>query len=104
MARYKKIYQDVIEDRIINEAQHIVSTKCTVRDAALVFHVGKTTIHKDVVERLEVIAKNQPKYKSLHEDVLKILGENRKDRHFRGGKATKEKYETIRAQREETLE
>ncbi|MCL2370840.1 MAG: sporulation transcriptional regulator SpoIIID [Firmicutes bacterium] len=85
--------KDDISVRVINEAEHILSTKATVRETAMVFEVSKSTVHKDMSERLLYIDK------SLYEDVKKILEFNKAERHIRGGSATKEKYATIVAMR-----
>lgn len=77
-------------DRIIEEAYFIISTGSTVRRAARVFHLGKSTIHKDMTERLKKI--NPPLYK----DVKKVLDKNLKERHIRGGEATRQKYLKIK--------
>ena len=78
--------KDYIEQRALGLADHILRTSCTVRDAAKVFSVSKSTVHKDVTERLRHI---DPE---LFERVGKVLAENLKERHLRGGMATKEKY------------
>ncbi len=79
-----------IEERTILIAHYIIEKKATVRAAAKHFGVSKSTVHKDVTERLRDINK------SLARDVQKILSENKADRHLRGGRATKEKYEKIK--------
>lgn len=76
-----------IEERAINLAHYIIETKDTVRGAAKKFGVSKSTVHKDVSERLLHI--NQV----LAMEVRKILDENKAERHIRGGLATKLKYE-----------
>ncbi len=75
-----------IEDRVIEEARYIIETKCTVRMAGKYFHVGKSTVHKDVSERLEFIDKD------MFYKVKKILEINLAERHVRGGEATRRKY------------
>ncbi|MBE5756221.1 MAG: stage III sporulation protein D [Clostridiales bacterium] len=72
--------------RILEEAYYIEETKATVRKTAKEFHLGKSTVHKDVTERLFLIDKN------LHKKVKKVLEQNLKERHIRGGNATKLKY------------
>jgi putative DeoR family transcriptional regulator (stage III sporulation protein D) len=66
--------------------RYIAETGDTVRGAAKVFGVSKSTIHKDVAERL---LKVNP---SLAEEARKVLDVNKQERHLRGGMATKEKY------------
>ena len=76
-----------IEERAVALAQYIIDSKDTVRGAAKRFGVSKSTVHKDVSERLIHI--NQV----LATDVRKVLDENKAERHIRGGMATKLKYE-----------
>lgn len=79
--------KDYIEERALEIAEYIVKEKATVRQAAGVFGVSKSTVHKDVTERL-------PKINPLVATMVKnILDTNKAERHIRGGKATKLKYE-----------
>ena len=78
-----------IEERAIELAHYIIDSKDTVRGAAKKFGVSKSTVHKDVSERLKKI---NP---SLENEVRKILDENKAERHIRGGMATKLKYSTL---------
>ena len=75
-----------IEERAINLAQYIIDSKDTVRGAAKKFCISKSTVHKDVTERLTQI---NP---TLAKEVREILDENKAERHIRGGMATKLKY------------
>lgn len=75
-----------IEERAINLAHYIIDSKDTVRGAAKKFGISKSTVHKDVSERL---VKINP---GLAKDVRIILDENKAERHIRGGMATKLKY------------
>ncbi len=75
-----------IEERAVNLAHYIIDSKDTVRGAAKKFGISKSTVHKDVTERLEKI---NP---ALTREVRKILNENKAERHIRGGMATKLKY------------
>lgn len=75
-----------IEERAIKLAQYIIDTKDTVRGAAKKFGVSKSTVHKDVSQRLLNI-----NY-TLAMEVRKVLDENKAERHIRGGMATKLKY------------
>ena len=75
-----------IEKRIIKEAEHIAKTGDTVRATAKVFHFSKSTVHKDVAERLKWLDYD------LYKKVKKVLEINLKERHVRGGEATKRKY------------
>lgn len=74
------------EERAVTLALYIVETGATVRSAARKFHISKSTVHKDVSERLKKI--NQPLYKQVKE----VLEHNKQERHIRGGQATKNKY------------
>ena len=76
-----------IEERAVNLAQYIIDSKDTVRGAAKKFGISKSTVHKDVSERL---LKINP---ALAIEVRGILNENKAERHIRGGIATKLKYE-----------
>lgn len=77
-----------LEERAIVVAKYILEKKTTVRQTAKTFGVSKSTIHKDVTERLEEI---NP---SLAKEVKMVLEKNKSERHIRGGMATKQKYET----------
>ena len=79
-----------IEERAIHLAQYIIESKDTVRGAAKKFGISKSTVHKDVSERLLEISP------SLAFEVRKILDENKAERHIRGGMATKLKYSHIK--------
>ena len=75
-----------IEERAIEFAQYIIDSKDTVRGTAKKFGISKSTVHKDVSERLKKI---NP---ILAKEVRIILDENKAERHIRGGMATKLKY------------
>lgn len=75
-----------IDERAIELAQYIIDSKDTVRGAAKKYGVSKSTVHKDVSERL---LKINP---GLASEVRAILNENKAERHIRGGMATKLKY------------
>ena len=79
-----------IEERAINLAHYIIDSKDTVRGAAKKFGISKSTVHKDVSERLKKI---NP---SLAKEVRIILDENKAERHIRGGMATKLKYSHLK--------
>ena len=78
--------RDYIRKRVVDVSLYIVKTNATVRQAALVFGVSKSTVHKDVTERVPRINKE------LAEQVKKVLEINKSERHIRGGEATKRKY------------
>ena len=83
-----------IDERAINLAHYIIDSKDTVRGTAKKFGISKSTVHKDVSERL---IKINP---SLAKEVRVILDENKAERHIRGGMATKLKYEHEREEKE----
>ena len=78
--------KDYIEERAVELGNYIVEKKATVRQTAKKFGISKSTVHKDVTERLAVI---RP---SLAEQTRKVLELNKQERHIRGGLATREKY------------
>ena len=78
--------KDYIEERVLSLADYIISTNATVRAAAKEFRVSKSTVHKDVTERLSEISP------SLAAEVKAVLDINKAERHIRGGLATREKY------------
>lgn len=77
---------DTIEERACQLAVYIIETGATVRGAAQHFGISKSTVHKDLSQRLPHINK------SLYIQVRRILDINKAQRHIRGGMATKEKY------------
>ena len=77
---------NTIEQRACELAVYMIESGATVRTAAKHFGISKSTVHKDLSQRL-------PKYnKRLYEQVRKVLDENKAQRHIRGGLATREKY------------
>lgn len=80
---------DIVK-RVVNCAEHIVSTGATVRSTAALFGVSKSTVHKDVTSRLKDIDS------SLFEKVREVLDKNKEERHLRGGAATCEKYKKMK--------
>ena len=75
-----------IVNRVIEEAKYIVSTGNTIREMALVFGVSKSTVHKDLRDRLLQIDEN------LYSDVSSILKYHSDIRHIRGGETTRKKF------------
>ena len=75
-----------IEERAMEIARYIIDNNTTVRQAAKHFGISKSTVHKDVTERLVLV---NP---SLAAETRKVLDVNKSERHIRGGLATKEKY------------
>ena len=78
--------KDYIEERAIEIANYIIENNATVRQTAKNFGISKSTVHKDVSDRMHLI---NP---ILAMEVRKILDVNKSERHIRGGLATKEKY------------
>lgn len=77
---------EILEMRAIKLGEYISREKATVRKAAKCFGISKSTVHKDVSQRLQNINS------SLYEEVKKVLEINKAQRHIRGGFATKNKY------------
>lgn len=77
---------DYISARVIGEAEYITKTGATVRQTAKHFCVSKSTVHKDVTERLEGTDRQ------LYERVREVLDKNLSERHIRGGMATRLKF------------
>ena len=78
--------KDYIEERVVEIANYIIDEKATVRQTAKRYGVSKSTVHKDVSERLKYI---NPR---LYKEVKSVLELNKAQRHIRGGLATKRKY------------
>lgn len=78
--------KDYIEERVLDVAQYIITTGSTIRKAAKEFGVSKSTIHKDMLERLPKINS------SISREVQGVVNINKAERHLRGGIATKLKY------------
>ena len=78
--------KDYIEERAVELASYIIETNATVRQTAKKFGISKSTVHKDVTDRLAHI--NQ----SLARQAREVLDVNKQERHIRGGLATRNKY------------
>ena len=78
---------EYIEERVLKCAEYIVETGCTVRACPAHFSISKSTVHKDVSERLRYIDIE------LFEQVRNVLNLNLSERHIRGGLATRNKYQ-----------
>ena len=79
--------KDYIEERVLELAGYIIETGATVRAAAKKFRISKSTVNKDITERLLEINPG------LAAQVKTVLDNNKAERHIRGGLATKEKYQ-----------
>ena len=78
--------KEYMEERILSIADYIIQTKATVREAAHIFKISKSTVHKDMSERLNEL--NPQKAAA----VFNIMQNNKEERHIRGGLATHNKY------------
>ena len=76
----------VVEERAVELGEYILQNNATVRAAAKRFHISKSTVHKDVAERLQEV---NPQ---LYGQVRHVLEVNKAQRHIRGGQATRRKY------------
>jgi putative DeoR family transcriptional regulator (stage III sporulation protein D) len=85
--------KEYIAQRVMAIADYMIERKCTVRDAAAKFKISKSTVHKDISERLKMI---RPTKANLTKELLET---NKSERHIRGGKATKEKYMELKKTR-----
>ncbi|HZJ85219.1 MAG TPA: sporulation transcriptional regulator SpoIIID [Syntrophomonadaceae bacterium] len=81
--------QNYIRKRAVKVANHILQTSDTVRKTAEIFGISKSTVHKDVSERLPRINRD------LAAQVKVVLEQNKAERHIRGGEATRKKYAEI---------
>lgn len=90
MCRGKRM-KDYIEERVYELAHYILDNRATVRSAAKKYNVSKSTVHKDITERLAALDG------ALAGRVHAVLAENKAERHIRGGLATREKYKQRRA-------
>lgn len=83
--------KDYIEERVLTLAEYIIENQATVRDAAKKHNVSKSTVHKDVTERLAMLDA------CLAKKVKTVLDVNKAERHLRGGMATKLKYSSMKS-------
>lgn len=82
--------KDCIKERVLEIASYIINTGATVRKAADIFDVSKSTVHSDMTARLPYIDG------CMYKNVAKILLTNKEERHIRGGEKTKQKYSKMR--------
>ena len=80
------------QERCVSLGRYIVDNGATVRNAAKVFGISKSTVHQDITSRLEKV---NP---ALQKQVKEVLEKNKQERHIRGGLATKKKYSELREQ------
>ncbi len=86
----KGTYEDYIVQRTIDAAKYTIENKSTIRETANYIGTSKSTVHKDLKQRLPKI--NPQLYNLVHE----VIEENTKERHLRGGIATRQMYEQLR--------
>lgn len=79
--------QEYIRKRVLDISNYILESSATVRQTADIFGVSKSTVHKDVTERLPLINEK------LAMEVKQVLENNKAERHIRGGEATRKKYQ-----------
>lgn len=82
--------KNAIEQRACDLAAYIIRRRATVRAAAKEFGISKSTVHKDVKERLRLVDPD------LYAQVMRVLCYNKSVRHLRGGEATRQKYRSGR--------
>ncbi len=78
------------DERPLRLAEYMLEHKATVREAASVFGISKSTVHKDISVRLKA------EYRAVYDEIRELLDNNRSQRHIRGGEATKRKYLAMR--------
>lgn len=78
--------QDYIEQRVLEISNYMLETGATVRHVAKIFGISKSTVHKDMTERLPRINR------FIAREIKIILEKNKAERHLRGGEATRRKY------------
>ena len=80
-----------IEERAVRLAEYITENRATVRAAAKKFGISKSTVHKDITERLETVSHE------LYAKVRDLLELNKAERHIRGGMATRDKFRKLKS-------
>ena len=78
--------KEYITERVLEIADYVLKSKCTVREVAKQFCVSKSTAHKDLSERLPQVDK------LLYDQIAEVMSDNWDERYLRGGEATKKKY------------
>ena len=81
--------QEHIQKRVLEICAYILKTREPVRKAAQVFEISKSTVHKDLTERLPSLDKE------MALEVKKVLDFNKSERHLRGGEATRRRYKNL---------
>ena len=88
MVKNSYTYSISIEERCVRLAEYLIETQSTVRGAASHFGISKSTVHKDVTQILKAVDYD------LYNKVKIVLETNKKERHLRGGEATRKKYKS----------
>ena len=86
----RKRKSEEIYERVWELANYTADYHSTVRATAQAYYLSKSTVHKDLTDRLPIISP------LLYEQVRKVLDENKSERHIRGGMATKRKYQNLK--------
>ena len=81
---------ETIKNRVLYQAKVMLEEKLTVREVAKIIGLSKSTIHKDLTEKLKLIDEE------LYEEIIELLEYNKKIRHIRGGQKTTEKYASLK--------
>ena len=89
------MYIQSIKERCVILGRYLLETRSTVRSVAKEFNISKSTVHKDVSQRLKAVSP------LLYERCRKVLDTNKSQRHIRGGLATREKYADIRQRKKQ---
>ena len=87
------VMSEAIRERVLYSAKIMVNNRLTVRDVAKIVGISKSTVHKDLTEKLQTIDE------FLYDEIIELLEYNKKIRHIRGGQKTKEKYEKLKTSR-----
>ena len=82
---------EAIRRRVLYQARIMLDNKLTVREVAKIIGLSKSTIHKDLTEKLKLIDEE------LYDEIAILLEYNKNIRHIRGGQKTKEKYESLKS-------
>jgi putative DeoR family transcriptional regulator (stage III sporulation protein D) len=82
---------EAIRRRVLYQAKVMLEDKLTVREVAKIIGLSKSTIHKDLTEKLKLIDED------LFDEITNLLEYNKNIRHIRGGQKTKEKYESLKS-------
>ena len=81
-----------IDQRACDLAVYLLEQRCTVRAAAKYFGISKSTVHKDLTQRLQTVNRG------LYLQAQAVLAQNKAERHLRGGEATKRRFQKARSQ------